>query len=170
MSTVSSVNNTSNLFSGANLSGSSSTLNQQDFLKLLVSQIQYQDPMNPQSNTDMAAQLAQFTALSQASNTSSSLAMIQANSLIGSQVTVQVDSQNSASGTVSGVTLVSGQPQITINGQNYGLSQVTAVRPPPTTVTTTPSTTGLQQISTTHTDPAALSSASSTNTDPAGSN
>ena len=106
-----------------------SALNQTDFLKLLVAQIQYQDPMNPQSNTDMAAQLAQFTSLQQATQSSSSLAMMQANSLVGSTVTVQVDSQTTASGVVSGVVINSGTPQITVGGTNYSLSQVISVAP-----------------------------------------
>jgi flagellar basal-body rod modification protein FlgD len=126
----------------------SSTLNQADFLQLLVAQIQYQDPMNPQSDTDMAAQLAQFSSLQQATQSTSSLAMMQANGLVGSTVTVQVDSQNSASGVVTGVVLDSGAAQITIDGTNYNLSQVTAVAPTTlgatsgtaTTPTTTPST------------------------------
>lgn len=133
MSTVPSVTspavNTSSLYAGANVAGANSTLNQNDFLKLLVSQIQYQDPLNPKSNTDMAAQMAQFTSLSQATASSSSLSMLQANSLIGSSVTVQIDSKNSTSGLVSGVTLVNGQPQILINGQHYQMSQVTLVQP-----------------------------------------
>ena len=117
-----------------------SSLNQTDFLKLLVAQIQFQDPMNPQSNTDMAAQLAQFTSLQQATQSSSSLAMMQANSLIGSTVTVQVDSRTSASGVVTGVVLNNGTPQITVqstnaNGvnvsTNYNLNQVTSVIPTP---------------------------------------
>jgi len=107
----------------------SSTLTQNDFLKLLVAQIQYQDPMNPQSDTQMAAQMAQFTSLQQATQTTSSLAMIQANSLVGSNVTVQIDSKTSTSGVVTGVVLNNGTPQITISGQNYGLNQVTAVQP-----------------------------------------
>ena len=158
MSTVPSVTspavNTSSLYAGANVAGANSTLNQNDFLKLLVSQIQYQDPLNPKSNTDMAAQMAQFTSLSQATASSSSLSMIQANSLIGSQVTVQVDSKNSTSGLVSGVTLVNGQPQILINGANYTLNQVTAVRPMPTTsVPPGADAAALQTISAIHTDP-----------------
>lgn len=107
----------------------SSALNQADFLKLLVAQIQYQDPMNPQSDTDMAAQLAQFTSLQQATQSTSSLAMIQANGLVGSTVTIQVDSLNTASGVVTGVVMNSGTPQITVNGTNYNLSQVTSVTP-----------------------------------------
>ena len=35
------------------------------FMKLLVTQMQYQDPLNPQSNEEFVAQLAQFTSLEQ---------------------------------------------------------------------------------------------------------
>ena len=120
-----------------------SALNQTDFLKLLVAQIQFQDPMNPQSNTDMAAQLAQFTSLQQATQSSSSLAMIQANSLVGSTVTVQVDSTHPpVTGVVQGVVFNNGTPQITIGGTNYNLNQVTSVTPPPTTTTTSTTATG----------------------------
>src|SRR5579859_4810256 len=83
----------------------SGALNQADFLQLLVAQIQYQDPMNPQSDTQMAAQMAQFTSLQQATQSTSSLAMIQANSLVGNNVTVQIDSKTSTSGVVTGVVL-----------------------------------------------------------------
>ncbi len=107
----------------------SSALNQTDFLKLLVAQIQYQDPMNPQSDTQMAAQMAQFTTLQQTTQSTNSLAMMQANSLIGSTVGIQVDSSHTASGVVTGVVLNSGTAQITINGTNYSLSQITSVTP-----------------------------------------
>jgi flagellar basal-body rod modification protein FlgD len=122
----------------------SQTLNQNDFLKVLVAQLQYQDPTNPQSNTDMAAQLAQFTSLQQATQSSTSLAMLQANSLVGCTVSVQIDPQNSMSGVVQGVVLNNGTPQITVastnatTGQvtvdNYSLSQVTSVTPTPAAV------------------------------------
>jgi len=38
-------------------------LDKADFLELLCTQLRYQDPLNPQSDTDMAAQLAQYTSL-----------------------------------------------------------------------------------------------------------
>ena len=141
ISSVSSATGSSVLAKTDSAANPGQTLNQNDFLKLLVAQIQYQDPMNPQSNTDMAAQLAQFTSLQQASQSSSSLAMMQANALIGSTVTVQVDSKTSATGIVQGVVLNNGVPQITVASQNaggtltskdYNLSQVTSVIPTPT--------------------------------------
>src|SRR5450631_802767 len=131
MSTTSPIAATSAATSGAmsndSVSGAQQTLNQRDFLQLLVAQMQNQDPLNPQSNTDMAAQMAQFTALTQSSAMSSSLSMLQANSLIGSTVTLQLDSKTTANGVVEGVILNGGTPQIIVNGSTYDLKQVVAV-------------------------------------------
>jgi len=124
-----------------------SSLNQNDFLKLLVAQIQYQDPMNPQSDTQMAAQLAQFTSLQQAAQSSSSLAMIQANTLVGNTVTVQVDPKTTASGMVTGVVMNNGTPQVTVNGTNYNLNQITSVTPTPATPATAATQTSSTQPS-----------------------
>jgi flagellar basal-body rod modification protein FlgD len=138
------VNATANIGTGTvssdTVSGSQQTLNQQDFLQLLVAQMQNQDPLNPQSDTDMAAQMAQFTSLTQSSAMSSSLSMLQANSLIGSTVSLQIDPKTTASGVVQGVILNGGTPQIIVNGSTYDLSQVTSVTPTvavPTTPTPT---------------------------------
>jgi len=142
MSNVSSVSSTAGanpLSTTDSVANPSQTLNQNDFLKLLVAQIQYQDPMNPKSDTDMAAQMAQFTSLQQASQSTQSLAMMQANSLVGSTVTLQIDPKTTASGVVSGVVVKNGVPQITVSGQNFNLSQVISVTP--TVASQTPATT-----------------------------
>lgn len=44
--------------------GSTNSLGQADFLKLLTAQLQNQDPFNPVDNTQMVAQMAQFSQLS----------------------------------------------------------------------------------------------------------
>lgn len=142
MSSVNSVNNY--LASSATGSSSDTTnnpnavLNQADFLQLLVAQMENQDPMNPQSDTDMAAQMAQFSSLTASTASSSSLAMIQANSLVGNTVTVQTDTNgDTTSGVVQGMVMQNGTPEIMVNGTLYTLSQVTQVQP--TATTTTPS-------------------------------
>ncbi len=131
------VNATANVSTGTTssdiVSGSQQTLNQKDFLQLLVAQMQNQDPLNPQSDTDMAAQMAQCTSLTQSSAMSSSLSMLQANSLIGSTVSLQVDPKTTANGVVQGVVLNGTTPQIIVNGTHYDFSQVISVTPTTTT-------------------------------------
>jgi flagellar basal-body rod modification protein FlgD len=112
------------------------SLSQADFLNLLVTQMSSQDPLNPESDTEFAAQLAQFSALQASQNTSSTLSTIQASGLIGQTVSLAATGGNPASsGVVSQVQISSGVPEVVINGQTYQLSQITAVSPTPTTST-----------------------------------
>jgi len=57
-----------------------------DFLMLLSAQLRHQDPLNPQSDSDFAAQLAQFSSLEQMMNMSESLNTMQAFGLVGQYV------------------------------------------------------------------------------------
>jgi len=51
----------------------SSALGKDEFLKLLTTQLQYQDPTQPMDNTAMVAQLAQFSSLEQMSDVNTNL-------------------------------------------------------------------------------------------------
>jgi len=114
------------------------TINQADFLKLLVAQLSAQDPMNPVSNTDFAAQMAQFSTL-QATQTmqkdlsgvQAGLALIQASSFLGKTVSVQGANGQMVTGTVSAVQYQGTAPSIVVNGQSYDLSQVISVSQTP---------------------------------------
>ncbi|HEY1790754.1 MAG TPA: flagellar hook capping FlgD N-terminal domain-containing protein [Verrucomicrobiae bacterium] len=116
------------------ISGPQQTLTQNNFLQLLVAQMENQDPLQPQSDTEMASQMAQFTSLTQTTAMSSSLSSMQANSLIGSTVILQEpNSKQTTSGVVQSVVLGAessdGSPQIVVNGTAYDLSQILAVTP-----------------------------------------
>jgi flagellar basal-body rod modification protein FlgD len=52
---------------------SKSILGKDDFMKLLITQLRYQDPLNPMSGTEFAAQLAQFSSVEQLHNISEQL-------------------------------------------------------------------------------------------------
>jgi len=76
-------------------------LGRDEFLKLLVAQLENQDPMNPQENGDFVAQLAQFSSLEEAKNLTQSFdgfaanfqssQHLQATSLVGRPVHVASD-------------------------------------------------------------------------------
>ncbi|MBM4165821.1 MAG: flagellar hook capping protein [Ignavibacteria bacterium] len=53
--------------------GTPGTLGKNDFLKLLVGQMKYQDPLNPMKGTEFTAQLAQFSGLEQLQNMNDNL-------------------------------------------------------------------------------------------------
>lgn len=110
------------------------TLKENDFLQLLVTQMSNQDPLNPQSDTEFIAQMAQFSALQEAQATQTEMGQVksgqdvlQANALLGKSVTVQDSSGLTVQGTVSAVQIQAGTPTLTINGQQYALSQVTSI-------------------------------------------
>lgn len=90
----------------------SDALGQDAFLKMLVAQLQNQDPLNPMDGTDFSAQLAQFSQLEQLINLNDSMDSLAASfgktsegdavQYIGKQVTGNVDIMSVENGTVSG--------------------------------------------------------------------
>ncbi len=89
----------------------SRVLGLQDFLRVLVTQLNWQDPLKPMDNQAFMAQMAQFTALEQAQSQNEKLgrllatqSTLQSVSLIGRQVEVQ-GPQGTLAGVVSGLQL-----------------------------------------------------------------
>ena len=104
------------------------SLEQADFLKMLTLQLQNQDPLNPQTNTDFAAQMAQFTALEQSRDMSSNMTLMlqqqevqNATLLLGTQVLLD----DGKSGIVDRVSInKDGSPRLMVGGKEYALAQV----------------------------------------------
>jgi flagellar basal-body rod modification protein FlgD len=117
----------------ANTRVASKALDQSDFLKLLVTQMTSQDPLNPKADLDSIAQMAQFSALEQNKSMQAAMAQMQAFSLLGRDVYLQPDAETTVHGIVDAVQIEAGTPQILVNGQSYDLSTVLSVAPAPTT-------------------------------------
>jgi len=119
---------------------SSETLSQKDFLNLLVAQMTAQDPMNPTNSQDLLSQMTQFSTLNANNNLQTQLANMQlsqqvsqAGDLLGKQVTLQLDSNTTAQGVVTGIDTSASVPQIIVNGTSYTLDKVTSITDPPPT-------------------------------------
>lgn len=112
------------------------SLGKDDFLKLLITQLQYQDPMNPMEDKEFISQMAQFTSLEQMQNLNSSMQMTQASSMIGMKVTwTDSSSAEVKTGVVDSVRLVDGAPKLVIGSDSIELSKITGVEYPKTVST-----------------------------------
>jgi flagellar basal-body rod modification protein FlgD len=112
-----------------------------DYMKLLITQLQNQNPLEPLDNNEMAAQLAQFSQLAQLESMNSSFAGVlgtlqrtYANSLIGREVDFSVETETgdteTTSGTVDGVYSDSdGEIYLTVGNYTLSLENVVSVKP-----------------------------------------
>lgn len=107
-------------------------LGKDDFLKLLITQLSHQDPTKPTDNTQMIAQMAQFSSLEQMTNMNQEfskmnqmLVSAQGVNTIGKTVDIAIG-DTSTTGVVEAVTY--GQnPQVRVGNMYYDLKQITAV-------------------------------------------
>ncbi|HLZ30282.1 MAG TPA: flagellar hook capping FlgD N-terminal domain-containing protein [Chloroflexota bacterium] len=124
-------------------------LGKDDFLKLLMAQLQNQDPMKPMDDTAMIAQMAQFSALEatqQLNATITQSANVQtvasAGALIGKYVQANLADGSSSMGAVTGVnfTTTAGvvSPTLVIDGKDVDYSTIVKVSSSPITQTPTP--------------------------------
>jgi len=123
--------------------GSASKLDSQAFMNLMMKQLQYQDPMEPVSNTEFIAQQAQFSQLSTTQEMNTNIAnnnsASQAMSLVGKSVTL-TDPDNKGktiTGTVESSTINGTKSTIKVNGKDYSMSYLKAVNEPTTGTTGT---------------------------------
>lgn len=108
-----------------------SSVSKDQFLQILASQLSNQDPLNPMSDTDFIAQMAQFSALEQMQNLNTSFVNYQAYSMIGKNVFATVTKEDGSItqiyGQVTGVNTDDGVPYLDVGGYNVRLDQVGAV-------------------------------------------
>ncbi|MFZ6778063.1 flagellar hook assembly protein FlgD [Undibacterium sp. Ji83W] len=112
----------------------------QDFLKILLTQLNYQDPMKPMDNQQFMAQMAQFTTLQQTQQLNTNIehlinnqASLQSVGLIGRTVDIATQT-GTLTGVVAGLSLSGDSPMLTLTTtsglkiDNIGLDQIINVR------------------------------------------
>lgn len=148
---VSSVSNldTANIAQNSATQGLNSAASDKDaFTKMLVAQLQNQDPMAPQDNQAMVAQLAQFSSLEQMQQLNQNILglavlqqtnavmsqLTQSSALIGQRVSYMDPTTNvELTGQVGKVKLLDGVATLEIDGHDVPLGNVTAILGQPQT-------------------------------------
>lgn len=103
---------------------------QEDFLRILLTQLRFQDPLKPVDNQQFVAQLAQFSSLEinrQQSEKVDTLLAIEATNqavgVIGKSVEIRTI-QGSSVGIVKAISFASGEPRLTIDANGTSLIDV----------------------------------------------
>ena len=109
-------------------------LGQNEFLKLLVTQMRNQDPMQPVSDTEFIAQMAQFSSLEQTKTMSADITklrqgndFLQATNLLGKEVRLNLGGMEFTKGIVTDLNVKDGEARIFVGEKTYTLDQVNSV-------------------------------------------
>jgi len=99
-----------------------SNLDKDAFLKLLVTQLKYQDPLEPTKDNEFIAQLAQFSALEQSQNSNMALRLNSANNMVNKLVKASYKPEDSTEtkeliGLVEKVVRKEGDIYLTVNAK-----------------------------------------------------
>ncbi|MCL5045849.1 MAG: hypothetical protein M1598_03480 [Actinobacteria bacterium] len=105
------------------------SLGKDAFFKLLIKQLQYQDPLQPMDNQAFVAQMAQFTTLEQMQNLNRSNLQGLAVGFLGRKLD-GIDNLTGKpwSGTADGMRMVDGEVKVLVDGEERAVKDVFQVR------------------------------------------
>lgn len=106
-------------------------VDEDEFLKLLVTQLQYQNPLDPMDGHEFMAELAQFSALEKLNSINirdADMQLVSATSMIGKTATY-LDLQNGVTteGKIDGVEMDDDGIHLLINGGSVPMTSVSAI-------------------------------------------
>lgn len=108
-------------------------LGKDDFLKLLITQLRYQDPTNPMKDKEFISQMAQFSALEQMTNMSKSFEKLSSSlgirrdlDLLGKVIKFQHGDGEIVKGRVTNIK-TGAIPQVMVNGNYYVYKNILSV-------------------------------------------
>jgi flagellar basal-body rod modification protein FlgD len=113
-----------------------SALGKDDFLKILITQLKYQDPSQPLEDKEFIAQMAQFTSVEQLTNMATEMKTLRqtlgmSSNLIGKSVSWlgkdEAGSSLAKSGVVDSITFKDGNQFANVKGEAISLDQLTKI-------------------------------------------
>lgn len=126
--------NPSQYMNNVSTSTPSKAMDKDAFLKILVTQLQYQDPTQPMDDKQFISQMAQFSSLEQMNNVATGMnslsqvnAMSYGSQLLGNQVTYVDANNQEMSGVVSAVKMVDGIVKVQVGSDLVDLSTINSV-------------------------------------------
>ena len=116
--------------------GNPYSLKPSDFIKLMVTQLQHQDPTQPTSNQDLLAQMSQIGQLESSTQLQTTMASVtmqtqvgSASALIGKNVTGIDSANNSVTGVVNSVSVAGGNVSLNLaDGSSLALSGLSSIK------------------------------------------
>ena len=113
---------------------SSTDMDFNDFLQLMVVQMTNQDFMNPTDNTEYMSQMAQFASMQAMNELASYSKTNYAMGLVGKEVTAsrytQTGELDTTTGTVTRVSLVGNEYKLYVDGKEYELEEIMQINEP----------------------------------------
>ena len=100
------------------------------FLQILVAQMKYQNPLQPESNTEYISQYAIFSQIEQLSNIQNTLNLMRAENIIGKFVNIKetINGQiNEIFGKVDKITYKENTVYVNVNGKDYLFDNITEI-------------------------------------------
>ncbi len=147
-STASALQSSSSSSSSSNPNNALTSLNLDQFLKLMVTQLQNQDPLNPTDNNQILQQISSMQQINSSSKLNSTLDSVllgqnisSASTLVGKTIKGIDDQGNAVNGVVDKVTITNNIPYLHVGNNQVRLSNVGEIIGTPTTTATTPTTT-----------------------------
>ncbi|MEN6460454.1 MAG: flagellar hook assembly protein FlgD [Syntrophomonas sp.] len=129
--------------SSSSTTNKNDSLGKDDFLKLLITELKYQDPMEPMKDKEFISQMASFSSLEQMNNLNSSfeklsenitdnllpgLMLQQSSNLIGKAVSyVDPETQQTTTGTVDSVIVKQSVPYYVIGDKEVTMANITKI-------------------------------------------
>jgi flagellar basal-body rod modification protein FlgD len=116
-----------------------SELNLDDFLKLLITELQNQDPMEPMKNAELLQQLSQIREIESNMRLTETLESVRlgqnltvANGMLGRSIVALTDDAKEVTGQVDRISIVDGQPKLRVGEYTVDLQNVSQILDPST--------------------------------------